>query len=107
MENSGANPAKKFTDPSLGPADVTFGLVSLLHQTLKATAMYERLLQHANDAQDSELALFLRDCQQQDKLRAQRAMGLLSYRLATADARHDVTDEQAMESFPASDPPSH
>jgi len=97
---------KKFTDTSTGASDVAFDLVSLLYHTLKGAAVYEKYLHDSEDAQDQELTQFLRDCQQQDKLRAERAKGLLCYRLAKSEARHDTVDERAMESFPASDSPS-
>lgn len=89
-----------------GASNVTFDLVSLLYHTLKGAEVYPQYLQDAEEATDQELAQFLRDCQQQDKLRAERSKALLRHRLAREEVRHDTIEERSLESFPASDPPA-
>lgn len=99
---------KKFSDASqTGASDGTFDLVSLLYHTLKGASTYEQYIQDAEANGDPELLRYLKDCQQQDKLRAQRGKELLRHRLEREEVRHDRVEEGSRESFPASDPPAH
>ena len=62
-----------------GTKDATYTLVSVLYHSLQGADLYE---QYANDAgSDQDLASFVRESQQQEKQRADRAKQLLASRL--------------------------
>lgn len=65
-----------------GTRDEHYNLVSVLYHTLQAGETYERYIKDAEAASDSDLAQFLRDCQQEDARRAERAKALLNKRLS-------------------------
>lgn len=65
-----------------GTRDEHYNLVSTLYFTLQAGEKYDQYIKDAEQANDSELAQFFRDCQQEDTQRAERAKGLLHKRLS-------------------------
>lgn len=64
-----------------GTRDEHYNLVSVLYHTLQAGETYDRYIKDAEEANDSDLAQFFRECQQEDTKRAERAKSLLHKRL--------------------------
>ncbi len=56
--------------------DIVYNLVSIQYHALKAADLYDTYLADA-DAEHAEVADFIRECQQHDAWRAQRAHELL------------------------------
>lgn len=65
-----------------GTRDEHYNLVSTLYHTLQAGETYDQYIRDAEQANDSDLAQFFRDCQQEDTRRAERAKSLLHKRLS-------------------------
>ena len=64
-----------------GTRDEHYNLVSVLYHTLEEGDVLEQYVRDAEQADDSELADFFREVQQEDRRRAQRAKALLLKRL--------------------------
>lgn len=94
-------------DQAMRSSDQAAPLLSILYHAQKAGEAYVQYCDDAEHAGDKELLQFLRDLQQQDRLRTERARALLGRRLALAQTQSDRLDEALIESFPASDPPAH
>lgn len=64
-----------------GTSDVAYDLISILYHTLQGAQTAETYLKDAEARGDQELAGFLREVQQQDRQRAERAKQLLTRRM--------------------------
>ena len=76
-----------------GISDVGYSLVSVLYHTLQGIDVAEAYLEDAEDADDEELAAFLREMMAADRVRADKARKLMLTRLA-APATEDEDDDE-------------
>lgn len=113
-----------------GIPNLTYDLVSMLHEKLEAITVYEIYQRDAEDAGNTQAAALIEHCRQTDLAVVQKLRSMLVYELgagstvdhteaprpATPAGRggelHPVdagetVDQAAEESFPASDPPSY
>jgi hypothetical protein len=113
-----------------GIPNLTYDLVSMLHEKLEAITVYEVYQRDAEDAGNSQAAALIEHCRQTDLAVVQKLRMMLVQELggqavsAQAQDREASTpvnrggelasidretpvDEASDESFPASDPPSH
>jgi rubrerythrin len=67
-----------------GTRDEHYNLVSVLYHTLQAGETYEQYIQDAEQANDTDLADFFRQAQDQNRQRAERAKKLLQDRVGSA-----------------------
>lgn len=67
--------------------DETYGLVSVLYHALQGAETYMKYIADAEQAGETELVEFFRECQEQENRRALRAKQLLAMKL------EDVEDE--------------
>lgn len=72
-----------------GVSDATYALVSVLYHTLQGIDVAEAYVEDAEDAEDDELAAFLREIMAEDRRRATKAKTLLAARLNKAAAEDD------------------
>ena len=107
-----------------GVPNLTFDLVSMLHEKLEAISVYEGYLEDARAVGNDEAASVILTCQNADRtavhaiqelLREELAPGRDNGQLATypnrggdlrAADRDNPIDDASDDSFPASDPPS-
>ncbi|MDT7933026.1 MAG: hypothetical protein RQ833_00250 [Sphingomonadaceae bacterium] len=68
-----------------GFSDASYALVSVLYHTLQGIEVAEAYVEDAEDADDEELAAFLREVMAEDRRRAARAKALLLRRLREGD----------------------
>lgn len=108
-----------------GVSDLTFDLVSMLHNKLEAVAAMETYKRDAKLAGHPHALEFLTECQESDRLAIRRLRALVSHELvvglegegdpaATAareqpqePAESEVVQSASEDSFPASDPPAY
>ena len=62
---------------STGTPNVTYDLVSIMYHTLQGAETYQKFIQDAESVGNQDVASFIREIQQQDEQRAQRAQQLL------------------------------
>ena len=70
-----------------GTKDVHYNLISVLYHTLQGAETCMQYLADAEQAGDQELVQFLREVQQEDQRRANRAKMLLQQRLSQGGGR--------------------
>lgn len=68
--------------PNTGASDVTYNLTSVLYHALQGAENYERYAHDAEQENDSDLAAFFKEVQQQERSRAEKAQRLLAQRLS-------------------------
>lgn len=68
--------------PQTGASDVTYNLTSVLYHALQGAENYARYADDAQQQNDSDLASFFQEMQQEERERAQRAKQLLAERLS-------------------------
>jgi hypothetical protein len=68
-------------EQATGVRDEHYNLVSVLYHTLEEGDVLQRYINDAEQANDSDLAQFFRQIQDEDRQRAQRAKDLLLKRL--------------------------
>lgn len=72
-----------------GTPDEHYNLVSVLYHSLKGAQIYAQYSEDAEEAGDSELASFLREVQDEEQSRAERAKRLLASRIGGAGMGDD------------------
>jgi hypothetical protein len=80
-----------------GTPDVHYNLISVIYHALQGSETYEKYVKDAERSGDRELARFLRDVQQENRHRAERAKELLYERLEHGfggPRDHDDRDRQ-------------
>jgi len=77
-----------------GISDVGYALVSVLYHTLQGIDVAEAYLEDAEDADDTELAEFLREIMAADRLRADKAKKLMLTRLGSTPASDDEEEDE-------------
>lgn len=65
-----------------GASDITYNLTSVLYHALQGAENYEQYARDAEQQNDSDLASFFQEMQQEERERAQRAKQLLAERLS-------------------------
>lgn len=108
-----------------GVSDLTFDLVSMLHNKLEAVAAMETYKRDAKLAGHPHVLEFLTECQESDRSAIRHLRALVSHQLvvglegqgdpaATAAGRlpeepaeSEVVQSASEDSFPASDPPAY
>jgi hypothetical protein len=75
-----------------GFSDASYALVSVLYHTLQGIEVAEAYIEDAEDAEDEELAAFLREVMAEDRRRAAKAKALLLRRLSEGEVGADGTD---------------
>ena len=113
-----------------GIPNLTYDLVSMLHEKLEAITVYEVYQRDAEEAGNSQAAALIEHCRQTDQAVVQKLRAMLVQELSleplqvdsddellstAADRGRELTpaeketrvDEESDESFPASDPPSY
>jgi hypothetical protein len=77
-----------------GESNDLYGVVSVLYHALQGAETYGKYIEDARKSGDSELEEFFRDCQIEERERADRAKSLLAARLeADADDADEDEDE--------------
>ena len=114
-----------------GIPNLTYDLVSMLHEKLEAITVYEIYQRDAEAAGHSQAAALIEHCRQTDQAVVQKLRAMLSQELGGSSTqvededdnrpstpagrggglrssdKESVVDEASDESFPASDPPSY
>jgi hypothetical protein len=77
-----------------GEANDLYGVVSVLYHALQGAETYGKYVEDARKSGDSELEEFFRECQSEERARADRAKSLLASRIeADADDADEDEDE--------------
>jgi len=79
-----------------GVQNTHYNLVSILYHALQGGQTYEQYIRDAQLSGDQELVQFFQQAQQEDKLRAQRAMQLLSQRIDQMDSSWSKMGQSGM-----------
>lgn len=98
--SAGKAPAKVSPDSAeTGEADDLYGVVSVLYHALQGAETYGKYVEDARSSGDSELEEFFRECQTEERERAQRAKSLLASRISddASDEDEDEDDEDEEE----------
>ncbi|MGH2533248.1 MAG: hypothetical protein ACRDJW_13195 [Thermomicrobiales bacterium] len=73
--------AKRGAEHISGVSNVTFDLISVLHNRLEGIAALEEYRQDADDADDGEVSTFFAECQRQARTDVERLRGMLATRI--------------------------
>jgi len=78
-----------------GEANDLYGVVSVLYHALQGAETYGKYVEDARKSGDSELKEFFRECQSEERARADRAKSLLGSRIeADADEADEDEDDE-------------
>ncbi|CAN5224131.1 MAG: hypothetical protein ACR2GW_06770 [Pyrinomonadaceae bacterium] len=81
------------TTSNTGTQDNTYNLVSVIYHALQGAETYELYINDAEESGDQELAQFLRDVRDQNKMRADHAKQLLAQRLGESKAQGQAANQ--------------
>jgi hypothetical protein len=85
-----------------GTPDAHFNLISVIYHALQGSETYEKYVKDAERSGDRELSRFLRDVQQENRRRAERAKELLYERLNHDLGAHNGQDDRVAPAPPSS-----